>query len=135
MKNVFLFLIGGALYILTELLYRGYSHISMFLVGGLCFLLIGSLNEYCFSWSMGLLGQMVTSSALITTIEFFTGMLLNVYLKLNIWDYSNEPYNLYGQICLLYTNIWFLLALPAILIDDLLRDKWFGEERKKYNII
>ena len=134
MKNLFIFLIGGAVYVLIELLYRGHSHISMFILGGLLFLLIGLLNEFCFSWNMALISQMFISMVTVTLFELITGLILNVWLNLGIWDYYKQPFNLCGQICLLYSNIWFLLSLPAILLDDLLRDKWFGESRKQYKI-
>ena len=134
MKNVLLFLIGGVSYILVELLYRGYSHYSMFIVGGLCFVLIGLLNDGLFSWKMALNSQMTLSALIITIVEFMAGAILNLGLGLDIWDYSDQPYNLYGQICLLYTCFWYLLSLPAILLDDLLRDKWFGEDRELYII-
>ena len=134
MKNVLLFLIGGISYILIELLYRGYSHYSMFIVGGLCFVLIGLLNDGLFSWKMALNSQMTLSALIITVLEFTAGAILNLGLGLDIWDYSDQPYNLYGQICLLYTCFWYLLSLPAILLDDLLRDKWFGEDRELYII-
>lgn len=134
MKNLFIFLIGGAAYVLIELLYRGHSHISMFILGGLLFLLIGLLNEFCFSWDMALISQMFISMIIVTLFELITGLILNVWLGLSIWDYYKQPFNLCGQICLLYSNIWFLLSLPAILLDDLLRDKWFGEDRKQYKI-
>ena len=134
MKNALLFLIGGALYVLVELLYRGYSHYSMFIVGGLCFVLIGLLNDGLFSWKMALNSQMTLSALIITVLEFTAGVILNLGLGLDIWDYSDQSYNLYGQICLLYTCFWYLLSLPAILLDDLLRDKWFGEDRELYII-
>ena len=41
-----LFLIGGEVYVAMEMICRGYSHYSMFIVGGLCFFIIGSLNEW-----------------------------------------------------------------------------------------
>lgn len=134
MKNLFIFLIGGAAYVLIELLYCGHSHISMFILGGLLFLLIGLLNEFCFSWDMALISQMFISMIIVTLFELITGLILNVWLGLGIWNYYKQPFNLCGQICLLYSNIWFLLSLPAILLDDLLRDKWFGEDRKQYKI-
>lgn len=134
-KDILLFTVGGAIYLLIELLYRGHSHISMFIVGGLCFFLIGLLNEMVFSWNMSLIGQMFVSMVVITVFEFCSGIILNTVLGLGVWDYSSQPYNLYGQICLLYSNIWFLLSLPAILLDDLLRDKWFGDSRKEYKIL
>lgn len=134
MKDIILFLIGGAIYVLIELLYRGHSHISMFILGGFLFLLIGLLNEYCFSWNMALISQMFISMIQVTVCELAAGLILNVWLGLDIWDYHKQPFNLCGQICLLYSNLWFLLSLPAILLDDLLREKWFGEERKQYKI-
>lgn len=135
MKNTLLFLTGGALYILIELLYRGHSHISMFILGGACFLLIGLLNEYCFSWQMALTSQMLLATAGVTLAEYVTGVIVNLWLGLAVWDYSRQPFNLQGQICLLYTCYWFWLSLPAILLDDVLREKWFGETRKEYKIL
>ena len=132
MKDFILFVIGGLAYYIVELLYRGHSHYSMFVVGGLCFLLIGSLNEYVFTWKMPLNSQMTISAWLITLFEFIFGMLLNTTFGFGVWDYSDQPYNLFGQVCLLYTCFWYLLSLPAILLDDLLRDKWFGDTRKPY---
>ena len=131
-KDPILFLIGGAVYYFIELAYRGHSHPSMFFVGGLCFLLIGSLNEHVFSWTMPLNSQMTLSAFIITAIEFIAGFILNIILRLNIWNYYDQPYNLLGQICLLYTCLWYFLSLPAILLDDYLRDKWFGEDRETY---
>ena len=43
-KYFILFGIGGIAYVVIELLWRGYSHWSMFALGGLCFLLIGRLK-------------------------------------------------------------------------------------------
>ena len=44
-KYMILFAIGGMAYFLLEVLVRGYSHYSMFLCGGACFLCCGLLNE------------------------------------------------------------------------------------------
>lgn len=133
MKYTFLLLSGGFAYGGIEILFRGYSHISMFITGGISFILIGLLNEV-YSWNMSLLSQMVISSLIITAAEFISGIIVNVWLKLNIWDYSKMPYNFMGQICLLYTNIWFLLSLFAILLDDYLRYFMLKEEKPKYRI-
>ena len=135
MKNLILFCVGGAAYILIEFLYRGYSHSSMFILGGICFLLIGLLNEYWFSWEMALTSQMLLSMLGVSCSELAAGLVLNGYLNLDVWSYADQLYNLYGQICLLYSCYWFLLSLPAILLDDLLREKWFKEDRKTYKIL
>ncbi|NLK29227.1 MAG: hypothetical protein GX306_12965 [Clostridiales bacterium] len=133
LKYTLLFFIGGFTYGGIEILYRGYSHISMLFAGGICFIFIGLLNEV-YSWKMALLSQMVISAGIITMVELFVGLVVNVWLKLDVWDYSNMPYNYKGQVCLLYTNIWFLLSLPAILLDDYLRYFLLKEEKPKYRI-
>lgn len=134
LKYTFLFIFGGFTYGLIEILSRGFSHISMFMAGGICFILIGLLNEG-FSWDMSIVSQMAISALIITAIEFTTGLIVNVWLKLNVWDYSALPYNILGQICLLYTNLWFFLSLPGILLDDLLRYYLLKEEKPHYKLL
>lgn len=130
---IILGIIGGSLYYSIEVMFRGYSHISMFILGGLCFVIIGQLNEF-YTWDMAILSQMIIASIVITVLELFTGLLVNKYLNLGVWDYSNLPYNLMGQICLLFSNLWVLLSLVVILLDDWLRYFIFGEDKPKYKI-
>ncbi len=134
LKYTFLFLVGGFAYGALEILSRGFSHISMLVAGGICFILIGLLNEV-FSWDMSIISQMALSAGIITSVEFIVGLIVNVWLKLNVWDYSDIPYNLMGQVCLLYTNIWFFLSLFAILLDDYLRYYLLREEKPRYKIL
>jgi uncharacterized membrane protein len=133
LKYILLFFIGGYSYCGVELLFRGFSHISMLVAGGICFILIGLLKEV-FSYKISIISQMVMSSFIITAVEFTIGLIVNVWLNLNVWDYSKLPYNLMGQICLLYTNIWFVLSLAAILLDDYLKHFLLGEEKPSYKI-
>ncbi|QIB69231.1 hypothetical protein Ami103574_07790 [Aminipila butyrica] len=130
-KALILFVAGGGAYYLIELMFRGYSHGSMFLVGGLCFLLVGLLNEQL-SFDMPLKWQMLLGSLLITVVELISGLIVNSWLGLNVWDYSSLPFNLWGQISLLFTILWIPLSGGAILLDDYLRYRWFGEERPHY---
>lgn len=132
-KNLGLFAVGGLIYYLIEIMWRGYSHMSMFVLGGICFILIGLINEYL-SFDTTLWKQQLIATVIVTAIELVAGVMLNVWLKLNIWDYSNLQYNLLGQISLQYSVIWFLLSLPAIVLDDWLRWWLFGEEKPYYKI-
>ena len=116
-----LFFIGGGLYTLFELLWRGYSHWTMFVVGGLCFILIGYLNEHKYTWEMPLARQALISAVIITVIEFLTGCIVNLWLKWNVWDYSGLPFNLFGQICLYYFLLWVPLSVLGIVLDDWIR--------------
>lgn len=132
-KYIVLFLIGGVLFNLVEFLWRGYSFFEMTVVGGLCFVLIGGINEL-FPWDMALTSQMLLSAAAVTGVELVAGLIFNVWLGLGIWDYSDQCYQFMGQVCLLYFNLWFLLSAIGILLDDFIRWKFFDEEKPRYKI-
>lgn len=119
--EVFLFLFGGGLYTGFELLWRGYTHWTMFLVGGLCFVLIGLLNEYRYTWDIPLVWQSLISAVIITVVELITGCIVNLWLGWDIWDYSALPFNLFGQICLYYFLLWIPLSALGIVLDDWIR--------------
>ncbi len=114
-----LFLIGGIIYVLIEIAYRGYSHISMFIVGGICFVFMSSLNELPFK--IPLILQMFISCLFITGIELISGVILNIFLHLNVWDYSLNKFNFLGQICLKASIAWFFLSLPGIYMGNFLK--------------
>ena len=97
-KYLFLFNIGGLLYILIELIWRGRSHWTMFLLGGICFVFLGLINEVI-PWQMPLWQQILIGAVGITTLEFLTGCIVNLWLGWGVWDYGGLPGNLLGQIC------------------------------------
>lgn len=132
-KGAILFAVGGIIYVLIELAFRGRSHWTMALLGGLSFILIGAINEYL-PWRMGLIWQMLIGGGIITAMELAFGLILNLYLGLSIWDYSKLPFNLWGQICLSYSMAWAGLSLVGILLDDFIRWRFFGEEKPRYTI-
>lgn len=38
--------------------------------------------------------------SLICIVELLTGVIFNLYLHFNLWDYSQDKFNFMGQICL-----------------------------------
>lgn len=106
-----IFLIGGAIYNLIEIFWRGYTHWSMFIVGGACFQIIGKINTWFRTWSTA--GRCALCSVAVTLVEYCSGCLFNLKMKLNVWDYTDMPFNLHGQVCLLYTVLWGFLSLLA----------------------
>jgi uncharacterized membrane protein len=134
LKEIVLLLIGGTIYFCIEVLWRGYSHISMFFVGGFCFVLIGLINEI-FPWELGLVQQSLIGALLTTFVELISGLILNVWLGLGIWDYSNLPFNFMGQICLPFFFAWIALSCVAIILDDYLRYWLFHEEKPHYQLV
>lgn len=134
LKQSILFALGGILYLIIELLWRGGSHWSMFFLGGTCFSLIGLINEHS-RGRLPLLLQMACSAVLITVLEFFAGYIVNIRMGLGVWDYSDLKFNIMGQVSLKYTVLWFFLSLACILADDWFRTYMFGEEKQKYRFI
>ncbi len=133
LKYLFLISFGGIVYILIEMLWRGYSHWSMFVLGGLCFLLLGLINEK-YTWDIPLFIQMLIGSFIITVMEFIAGCILNLWLGLNVWSYADMPYNILGQVCLPYMILWFFLSPVCIITDDYMRYAFFDEEKPHYKI-
>lgn len=125
--------IGGGLYMVVELLWRGRTHWTMGVLGGLCFVIIGLLNERL-SWEMPLSVQALSGAAVVTAAELAAGVVLNLWLGLHIWDYSGLPCNLWGQICLWYSLLWIPLSVAAVLLDDWLRYWLWGEDRPHYTL-
>ena len=133
-KYEFLFFVGATIYVIIEKLYRGYSHWTMFLLGGICFIALGLINE-AIPWDMPLLLQMFIGGVIITVLEFITGCIVNLWLGGAVWDYSELPFNLLGQISLFSSIVWVGLSLAGIVLDDTIRWKFFGEEKPHYRWI
>ncbi len=95
----------------------------MFVVGGLCFWSIGMLDRA--APGLPLLAQMFLGAAVITGLELLSGLLVNVRLGWNVWDYGALPLNYRGQICLPFFLLWIPLSLAAVFADDALRLLFF----------
>lgn len=112
---------GGAVYALLEIIFRGYTHWSMLIVGGAAVLslyLLSAMHEPAWrKWIMGAVS--------ILAIEFVAGIILNIQLDWRVWDYSAYKLNLYGQICLPFAMCWLALSIPATAICSFIRRKIF----------
>lgn len=132
-KYITLFDTGGILYLAIEIIWRGHSHWTMFVLGGLCFVCLGLLNEVI-PWEMPLWQQALIGACIITGLEFLTGCIVNLWLGLGVWDYSGMPGNLFGQICPQYFLLWVPVSTAAIVLDDWIRYLRFDEERPHYRL-
>ncbi|MGM9669596.1 MAG: hypothetical protein ACI3VZ_07570 [Faecousia sp.] len=111
-RKTLLFYLGGCAYLGLELLWRGWSHGSMFLAGGICFLLIGHLNEV--EPRLPLWGQALAGAGIITMVELAFGLAVN--RDFAVWDYRGMPLNFLGQICLPFTLLWIPVSLAAVVL-------------------
>lgn len=112
----FLFIIGGIGYSLIEILWRGYTHPSMGVLGGICLIAIWFISYYLRDEARFI--RAFFCALIITSLEFISGVFLNIVLKLNVWDYSQIPLNFIGQVCLPYSLLWFLLSYFVIYIME-----------------
>lgn len=110
--------IGGVTYMGIEILWRGHTHWSMGLLGGVCFVAIGLLDEI--QDHPPLVLQMLEGAALVTALELITGLIVNRWLGWGVWDYSDMPLNLWGQVCLPFAAAWFVLSAAAVRLENAL---------------
>lgn len=109
-KNAVLFYLGGTAYMTLEFLWRGRSHGSMFLLGGLCFLLVGGRLGTASRIPLAL--RLILGAGVITALELATGLLVN--RDYSVWDYRRMPGQFLGQICLVYSLLWIPVSLLAM---------------------
>ncbi len=106
----FVYIFGAVIYSCLEILFRGFTHWTMFFAGGLCYTLLYHIytkNNHRSLWQNCLLGAII-----ITGVELVFGCFFNLVLGWKVWDYSHYPLHLWGQICLPYTLLWFFLSAP-----------------------
>lgn len=100
---------GGVGYAGLEICWRGYTHWTMALTGGvglLCIYIMAELLRECSFIQKCLIGCL-----LLTTLELAVGAVVNLRMGWHVWDYSSQPGNLLGQICPLYSIYWFFLCM------------------------
>ena len=119
-KKSVLFAVGGCSYMGLELLWRGWSHGSMFLAGGSCFLLLGKLNRT--KPRLPLAARAVAGAGIITMVEYTAGLLFN--RNYTVWDYRNVPMNVHGQVCLPFCLLWMPIGIFAMWLYDILDKKF-----------
>jgi len=115
LKEYFMcFGVGAVAYGLIEIIVRGYTHWTMALTGGAVMVLIHLINR---TKNLSLLTKCLLGATVITSLEFGVGMIVNVALGWNVWDYAEKPLNLWGQICPQFCFAWFFLSIPAFAIS------------------
>ena len=134
-KILLIWFLLGIVYYALEGIWRipdgGYANITMLAVGGLCGLAVGSINQVPRFYNMKIIYQASIGAAITLLIEFISGVVLNIWLGLAIWDYSHLPLNICGQICLPYALLWLAIMPFAIWFEDKIRYLVFKEGDRK----
>ena len=133
-EGAFIWALGGTCYYFLEIALRGYSHWSMFVLGGavLCF---STFQGVLMQWSEPLWVQAGRGVVLVTALEFITGLIVNKWLNLGIWDYSDQPFQLWGQICLPFAILFSGLVVAAVFLGGFLSHVLFREEKPHFFIL
>ena len=118
-QNIAVFTVGSLAYSAIEILWRGYTHWTMMITGGICFVVL--FRVFCKIARCQLWKKCMAGAGIITSIEFLAGCIVNLGLRMDVWDYSYLPFNLLGQICPLYSFLWGLLSIPAVYLTNRLQ--------------
>ena len=116
-EYIAVFTVGGLVYGLLEIIWRGWTHWTMLICGGLCFTLMYLIART----PMRAAQKLFACAAVITTVEFVTGCIVNLTLGMGGWDYSALPFDLMGQICPRFALLWLLLSVPGLWLCSRIR--------------
>lgn len=133
-KDLVLLAIFGTIYVFIEIMWRGYSHWTMWFVGGLVGVFSSYINKRT-EWQVPFWRQVIRVDLFVLSCEFVFGFILNILLGLNVWDYSDMPFNIMGQVCLPFAIIWLPLCAIAIVLDDYIEYWSFGGEKPHYKFL
>lgn len=126
--------LGGTIYYTFEVIFRGFSHWTMFVLGGIClefFLWQGLVTK----WKDAMWRQILRCTVFVTACEFTTGIVVNKWLGWNVWDYSDQPLQLFGQICVPFMIIFSGLAAFGIILSGFLAHWIYGEIKPVYHVL
>ena len=121
-KYTLLFVLGAIGYAAIETIWRGRTHWSMMIAGGLCFMLFSIVADRL--KDKHILIKAAVCAVGVTAIEFAFGVVFNLWLKMGVWDYSNLPMNILGQICPLFSLIWVGIAVAFLPLADIINKEY-----------
>ena len=110
LRNTILFIVIGILYCSIELLFRNRTHWSMFILSGFCGICFIDTPNNIYSFDLDYTIQVLISTILCTLSEGICGLIVNIWLKLNVWDYSTLWGTFFfGQCNIFFVIVWFVL--------------------------
>jgi hypothetical protein len=121
-KFLLLFVLGAIGYGSIEMIWRGRTHWTMMIAGGLCFILFSMVAEL-FRGHSAILKATVCAVG-VTAIEFIFGVIFNLWLRMGIWDYSDRTFNILGQVCPFFTVLWAGIALAFLPLADMINKNY-----------
>lgn len=127
LRSTILFIVIGTLYCSIELLFRNRTHWSMFILSGFCGICFIDTPNNIYSFDLDYTIQVLISTILCTLSEVICGLIVNIWLGLNVWDYSKLWGTFFfGQCNIFFVIVWLvLIALIGIPLCDAINYYWF----------
>lgn len=133
-EYLFLWTLGGVIYYGIEMTFRGYSHWSMFVLGGICMLFFALQGQWT-GWKEPLWRQVLWCTLFVTAGEFITGIFVNKIMHWGVWDYSDQPLQIMGQICVPFIILFSALCVAGIFLSAYLLYWLYGEKKPLFHVV
>ena len=133
-ESLVLWGLGGSIYYTIEMIFRGFSHWTMFVLGGFCLLFCGWQGKWI-DWRDPLWLQVLRCTAFVTAGEFITGIIVNKWFHWEVWDYSDQPLQLFGQICVPFMILFSSLCVIGIFLSAYLLHWCYGEPKPHFHVL
>lgn len=133
-EYLFFLALGGTIYYTFEMAFRGFSHWSMFLLGGICMVFIAQQGLWV-QWKDPLWRQVLRCVLFVVSAEFITGIIVNKWMNWAVWDYSDQPFQLFGQICGPFAIIFSGLCVLALFMSGYLLYWLYGEIKPQFHVL
>lgn len=117
MELLLIYALGAELYGAIEILWRGRTHWTMLLCGGVCFTIMYLISAAALPFWL----KCVLSALAVTLVELIAGILVNIIFAWDVWDYSHMAFNLLGQICPVFSLCWLMLSVPGLMLCVVMR--------------
>ena len=133
-EYLFIWALGGTLYYTFEMFFRGFSHWTMFVLGGICAVFC-VWQGLVLKWREPLWIQIIRCTIFVIAGEFITGIVVNKWLRWQVWDYTDQPFQLFGQICAPFAIIFAGLCALGIIGGGYFVHWIYGEEKPDFHVL
>ncbi|MGC4019848.1 MAG: hypothetical protein QM793_11895 [Muricomes sp.] len=133
-EYLFFWTLGGTIYYTFEMVFRGFSHWSMFVLGGLCMVFFAQQGLWM-KWEDPLWLQVIRCALFVVSAEFITGIIVNKWMGWNVWDYSDQVFHVFGQICAPFAILFSGLCAMGIFLTGYLLYWLYGEEKPHFHVL
>ena len=96
-----------------KFVHRGFLHGPICSIYGLC---ISSMVIVLDNINVTLPLLLIVATIVISTIEYLTGYILEKLFKTKYWDYTDDPFNIHGRICLHFSIMWGITSVGVVKI-------------------